>query len=81
MKLNQQIGPAPDSSSHPHSDTCPLLDIELLDLGGQVVYPLLEPTLQVINEEQDWNIDHLDFKVELFNSFFSPSVYLRQLDL
>ncbi len=70
MILNQQIGPAPDSSSHPHADTCPLLDIELLDLGGQVVYPHLEPTKQVINEEQDWNIEQLDFKVELLYTLF-----------
>lgn len=45
VEANQQIGPAPDSGSHPRADTCPLLSLEMLDLGGPVEFPVLEPAL------------------------------------
>ncbi|XP_023349681.1 phosphatidylinositol 4-phosphate 3-kinase C2 domain-containing subunit beta [Eurytemora carolleeae] len=58
MEVTQQIGPAPDSSSHPQADSCPLLSLELLDLGGPVVYPDLDPRLP---QSQDTTLDCLDF--------------------
>ena len=45
VEANQQIGPAPDSGSHPRADICPLLSLEMLDLGGPVEFPVLEPAL------------------------------------
>ena len=33
------MGPAPDSGSHPSCHTCPLVSIELPELGGPVTFP------------------------------------------
>jgi phosphatidylinositol-4-phosphate 3-kinase len=35
----QQVGPAPDSGSHPGGATCPLVSLELPALGGPVTFP------------------------------------------
>lgn len=35
----QQVGPAPDSGSHPSGTSCPLISLELPELGGPVSFP------------------------------------------
>ena len=42
------------------ADTCPLLSLELLDLGGPVVYPELEPTMYT--DTHQLSLDQLDLK-------------------
>ena len=55
----QQVGPAPDSGSHPHGHTCPLISIELPELGGPVMFPK-EDQLQASSEEKLHHIEQLD---------------------
>ena len=55
----QQVGPAPDSGSHPHGHTCPLISIELPELGGPVMFPK-EDELQASSEETLHHIEQLD---------------------
>ena len=61
MDVSQQIGPAPDSSSHPAADTCPLVSLELLDLGGPVSYPSPSPSSPP-PVKADVTIEDLDYK-------------------
>ena len=35
----EKVGPAPDSGSHPHLDTCPMLTVELPELESVVKFP------------------------------------------
>lgn len=37
--VEKQVGPAPDSGSHPYANTCPVLSIELPELGSAVRFP------------------------------------------
>ena len=55
----QQVGPAPDSGSHPNGHTCPLISIELPELGGPVLFPE-ENQLQGSSEERLQGLDQLD---------------------
>ena len=55
----QQVGPAPDSGSHPHGHTCPLISIELPELGGPVLFPE-ENQLQGSSGEKLQRLDQLD---------------------
>jgi hypothetical protein len=38
-EVEKQVGPAPDSGSHPAANTCPVLSIELPELVSPVVFP------------------------------------------
>ena len=39
MECSPMVGPAPDSSSHPNANRCPLLSIELPELGTALQFP------------------------------------------
>ena len=38
-EVEKQIGPAPDSGSHPSANSCPVLSVELPEIGSPVVFP------------------------------------------
>ena len=56
----KQIGPAPDSGSHPYADTCALLSIELPELTTNVIYPVNVP-VQDQGLRMDYNFNDLDY--------------------
>ncbi len=37
--VEKQIGPAPDPGSHPSANSCPVLSLELPELGSRVIFP------------------------------------------
>ena len=59
-EAEKQIGPAPDSGSHPYADKCPLLSIELPNqLGHPVIFPVNVPFQSP--PRSDYNFQDLDY--------------------
>jgi len=57
VEANPQIGPAPDTGSHPWGDKCTLVSIELPELGGPVKFP---SEIQSIPGNNNISFDQLD---------------------
>ena len=57
VEANQQIGPAPDTGSHPAGDQCPLISIVLPELGGPVVFP---DNISTLPTSTNTSLDQLD---------------------
>eukprot|EP00092_Neocalanus_flemingeri_P001614 GFUD01001721.1.p1 GENE.GFUD01001721.1~~GFUD01001721.1.p1 ORF type:complete len:1837 (+),score=416.06 GFUD01001721.1:479-5989(+) len=57
VEANPQIGPAPDPGSHPSGDKCPLVSIELPELGGPVQFP---SEIQSLPGNNNISFDQLD---------------------
>nr|XP_050846088.1 phosphatidylinositol 4-phosphate 3-kinase C2 domain-containing subunit beta isoform X2 [Vespula vulgaris] len=49
---DRRLGPAPAPGTHPHSDTHPIIGLELPDYGGKVLFP---------TELRDHDVESLDF--------------------
>ena len=58
-EAEKQIGPAPDSGSHPYADKCPLLSIELPNLSHPVIFPVNVPFQSP--PRSDYNFQDLDY--------------------
>ena len=61
-QVEKQVGPAPDPGSHPDANSCPVISIELPELGSPVVFPMQVPIQAP--PSQDFN-----FKGKVLSSF------------
>ena len=57
-EVEKQIGPAPDSGSHPSANSCPVLSMELPEIGSPVVFPDKVPN-QLAPRDADYNFRDL----------------------
>ncbi len=59
LETEKQIGPAPDSGSHPNAEACAVLSIELPELSTPIIFPEKIPVQRP--PRRDYDFEDLDY--------------------
>ena len=73
--MEKQIGPAPDSGSHPSANSCPVLSMELPEIGSPVVFPDKVPNQLAPREDYNFRDLQHDDQQQLLDICSQVGIY------